>query len=241
MKLKGLVQISDGIIQAIKEACKFDKKFISIGLINNYFVVACNDIRGLIFITGVEKTEHKDFAINIDKKLLPEVIKKGYLEVIHNEGDKTVIISGYGSNSEDSKWLTSEIVYSVAPAIKELLTLVTKNELNSVTCPEDVFTKEMDELIQITNNSLNIKGNIAYSIGSGFSFYKEFECDNYEEMNKLTFEPLSLKYIVKNVRPYTKFFSSGSTFMMMNGAYCYTWRGSYYEEQDIGGYLNKEP
>lgn len=235
------MQITDSVLGAIKEACKFDKKLISIGLINNYFVVACNDIRGLIVAISVEPTSHKDFAINIDKKILPEVIKQGYLEVIHEEDSPTVNLRGFKTYEESSKWLDATIAYSMAPAIDDLLTLMITNKKLSVQCPTDVFTPEVEELMQITNNSLNIKGNIAYSIGSGFSFYKKYESSDYAEMEKLTFEPLSMKYIVKNIRPYSRFFSIGNTFVMENGVYCYTWRGSYYSNQDIDNYLNQKP
>lgn len=233
------VQITDSIISSVMEAVKFHSSYISIGLMNNHFLIACEDIHSMLYALPVEKTDHPDFVVSVEKGILKEIIQKGYLQVTLSEDAKTMTFNNYTHENIEVPWLQATVGYSYGPAVKNLASRLLGTTNEPIVCPQKIFSAQILNMMEMTKSSLHVKGGLAYSLGKDFSFY--YTVDGISNDDSISFDYEAVRYISSSIKQNTKFYVSGNTYIMQTGNKYYTWRGAYTEVTDVYAFINKKP
>ncbi len=236
--MREFVQISENIINMIKDASDFDTRMVSIALYNNKFMVAVEDIRSMFCMVNVPDTDHPNFMVGVDKKLVKEIIKPGLLKVSVSDDKTTITFSTYSYNNKETPWTRATIGYSYTVAILSMAERMVDGILTPITVNKELFSNNILDMMEHTGASLSVSENTVYSIGKGLSLFLTLDG---ETDSRVSFDKASYKMILKKLRPHSEFYISGNTFIMQTGLFFYTWRSEYVEYDDIKPILSKKP
>lgn len=236
--MKHCVEITDKIYKLFTDAIKLESDFISLALKDGKFIIAIEGIRNMFSMTETEPTDHQDFSIRAEKRILKEIFKVGFMSLDVEEDKSSIRLRLYSSKSQEEPWINSVFGYSIAPGVLELYSLVASDKSKPIKVSGEIFTTRMKDLLEKTESGISVTDGYAYSMGSGLSVFLQL---SKETTDGVSIDLKSYNLLTKYYSPLSEFTKNGNTFIMSTNGRYFTWRSMYDLQDSIEDKLSLMP